>query len=578
MSLPVGQEDERVEMLHATALLLFFASAENRPTIAVVPPAPIDHAETWLSFAVGDNLAAGLLSYSRKERKTSKWVYPVNVFSYRQVFSAARAERVNPRQPMTDTEIERLARQLGARYVFTGSYRVRGRKRSRVLLKWRVHDMQRERQQREQKVTTNIRTLAARTERLVRSVLRAIGERGKPPPRRGKRPSLRALKDYARGLEILSGQSMDPSSQVVLPGEELEKAHLLFRWASSASPDFIPAWAARGLTSAMLGDLPRAEGEVRRAATETARFDPINALGLYYIRFRQGRRREAIAVLESALTTQPGFLGALGYLGSAYLRAEQPDHAVTVFGEYARRVPSSPWARVMYARALASKGEHEQAMTMTQQVLASFPNSAMVLTNHAARQAQAEKYQEAEETLTQGLLDHPGHPGLLTIMSYVKLKLGAASEALALAQQAVDQIGDGRGVSMAGYAHANLGHALALLGKREQALTAFENAARLGVSTEDRRRLLEDKRLEPLMQDPGNPLASDAPPPPPPPPPPLADAVVKELEAERSPDDGKVAEDAWQEESSFSKEDDWAEQPPKAQSGTGANVVEPAAP
>ncbi len=550
----------------AFALTPIAAPPAARPTIAVLPLVPIESSESWLGLAVADNVATGLLRYSRRDPKGGVESFPINVFSWRESLGAARGDGINTSRPLAPEAVRKLARELGARYVFSGSYRIKPGKTPRVLLKWRLVDAESTRPAKDVNVTTNFATLSTRTDKLLATVLKGLGER----PERNRTPTVgiptKALKAYAKGLEVLARQSLEPHARVVLPAMDLKKARLLFEDATADAPEFLRAWVGLALTSAMLGELELAEKQMLRALARADDFEPLNALGLYYLYVRQNKPEQAIGTLTAAGTRNPGFMGALGYLGSAYLRTGQPSEAAEVFAAYEARVPKSPWARVMHARSLAYSGQHEAAIKKTAGVLAEHLDSVMVITALAARHGQAKAYPEAIKTLEAGLTLYPDHPALLTKLSYVQLQLNRPEVALALAERAIAKQGDSRGETMAGYAYANLGHALALLGRREAALDAFRKAAELGIDSEVREQLLADERAKAVLADPKNPIVADAPPPaaaasaasP------AAVASASEPEAtagesEAGADEELGADESWSEEDDWSASDDWSE-------------------
>ena len=94
----------------------------------------------------------------------------------------------------------------------------------------------------------------------------------------------------------------------------------------------------------------------------------------------------------------------------------------------------------------------------------------------------------------------------MTRLSYIALEQNQPEKALELAQKAAAAIGDGRGEPLAGYAHLNLGHALAILGKSTEAFAAFKQAAALGVDNEPLLVLWRDPRMKEILNDPRNPF------------------------------------------------------------------------
>jgi tetratricopeptide (TPR) repeat protein len=241
-------------------------------------------------------------------------------------------------------------------------------------------------------------------------------------------------------------------------------------------------------------------------------FEPEMALGLYYLYERQGETQKAITVLDEATTTHLGFLQALGYLGQQYARNAQNHDALRVFTTFKARVPKSPWAALKRAEALAHIGNQDQALVETQEVVARSPDSVAALTALASRQIDAAKYEDARATIVRAMKLAPDHPALLTRLSYIALESGQIQEALELAQKAVVIIGDGRGEQLAGYAHLDLGHALARLGRTDEALSALARAKELGVDADDLLVFWRDAKLKDFMNDARNPFRPLAPP------------------------------------------------------------------
>jgi tetratricopeptide (TPR) repeat protein len=276
--------------------------------------------------------------------------------------------------------------------------------------------------------------------------------------------------------------------------------------ATDAAPEFVRAWVERGIASAMLGEQARAEDEFVHAMEFAGEFEPANALGLYYMYARQDKMAEGIKVLVEATSQHLGFLQGLGYLGEAYARIGKNHESLEVFTQYVRRVPNNPWAHLRRAAALSRIGKHQEALEETLAEAAKAPNSLTVTTALASRQIDAGDYPSARATIQKGLSTHPNSPALLTRLSYIELDGGNVNEAVKLARQAVTALGDGRGEPLAGYAHLNLGHALAILNQRDEAIEVLKKAMSLGVGADDVRALTRDKRLQEFLKDPRCPI------------------------------------------------------------------------
>ena len=481
--------------MNALLLALFVAAPSNlRPTIAVLPPVAIDGAESWLGLAVADNLANSLLRFTRPTAKGAGPEFPLNVFSWREVLSAARSEDLDVSRPLSNESVHKLARELGARYIFSGSYRIKRKPSPKVLLKWRLIDIESPKPARDFNVTTNLATLSRRTGLLEQAVLKAVGERvDKKKPAAAAVPT-KALQSYGEGLLILAKQSLEPHARIVVSVTELTKARALFEDAVRRAPNFLRAQISAAIACSMMGETDAAEQQILRAFTKASQFEPLNAIGLYYLFMRRSQSEQATKTLAETVANNPGFLGALGYLGNGYLRDGQARKAVEVSTAYEQKVPKSPWARIMHGRALAYAGQIEEGLKETSEVLSEFPDSSAVVAALAARQTQAGQYAEAIKILEKALVTHPDHPVLLTRLSYAQLQLGHAEIAVDLAKRAVARLNVGRGEMTIGYAYADLGQALAMLGKKEEAGVALRKAAELGINSEARLQLLADER------------------------------------------------------------------------------------
>jgi len=474
--------------------------AETRPTVAVAAGVSETGAEPWLGFVLGDGVTTRLLIHSRFDSKKLERVYPLNLLGWRQVASAARAEGLDAKKPLSAEQTRRLDEQLGADWMLVTTY-VPAPAAAKV--RWRLRGGGDERQG---ELEVRYDDTSAACETLAAVVLKVLGQDptavGGHHLEAAPAPAARA---FGEGLAVLARQSLDPRARIALTSDELRRAHDLFAAATEASPELARAWVERGVTSAMLGDAKSAEDELVQAMAQFGDFEPASSLGLYYFYDRQGRTSDALKVLEEATTTHLGFLQGLGYLAEAYARAGRTHEALQTWTAYITRVPKSPWAAVQHAAALARLGKHALALDETQKALERFPRSLTIMTALAARQLDAEDYESARDTLTRASQLAPGHPVVLTLRAQVALVAGDAASALTLAQAAVAAVGDARGEPLAGYAHVSLAHALELAGKRAEALAALRRGRELGVGATDLRVLWRDERVKGLLTDPGFP-------------------------------------------------------------------------
>ncbi|MBI5510886.1 MAG: tetratricopeptide repeat protein [Deltaproteobacteria bacterium] len=482
-------------------LLVLAADQPPRPSVAILPPLAATGGESFIGMAIADNLNTRLLFHSRFDPKTVTSYYPMNVFGWRQALAAARGEGLDPAKPLSSKDQARLRRQLGADIVFAGSYTVAGKG---VTLTWSLVG---DKKHRDQTLAFEVNDFATPTEKLATEILLTLGQstKGIESHVLPKTP-LAAMKPYAEAMQILGTQSLDPRARLVLKRDELARCQALLAAATDADDSFVRAWVARGVTAAMLDDREGAETALVRSMTAAGEFDPETTLGIYYMYARQGKLGEGIKILEDATNTHLGFLHGLGYLGMAYERASRSHDALRTFAVYEARAPKNPWARVRRAEALGLTGNRDQAVIETQAVLKDFPQSVMVMAALASRQIDAGHYDGARATIDKAMKVAPDHPALLTRLSYIALEQNQPDKALELAQRAVAALGDGRGETLAGYAHLNLGHALALLGKTDEAIAALKEAKTWGVDAEPLLVLWRDPRLKEFLADARNPF------------------------------------------------------------------------
>ena len=103
-------------------LALWLCAATPEPTVAVLPPTPEASQETWLGYFAADVLTSGLLNHRVTDRNMGTSTFPLSVFSWRQALAAARSESIDTSRPLSARQAVKLARQLGAQFLITGSY------------------------------------------------------------------------------------------------------------------------------------------------------------------------------------------------------------------------------------------------------------------------------------------------------------------------------------------------------------------------------------------------------------------------------------------------------------------------
>jgi len=464
--------------------------------VAIVPPVSDQPDVAWLGLSLADDLETRLLHHSIFDGDAVRDSFPVSVFGWRQMQSAARQTGINLDAMLSAKDGARLGKAVGANAVFTATYWL---KSSSIRVMWRlVGDVE----SKKRDVEIDLGAIPQGVERIFASMLSDLGMTrvGVPFSPLPDLPAS-AFHDYGEALTILREQSFDPRAQIVLGPRQLDEAYGLLDQATAAAPLFQRAWAARAMVSAMQGRLEVAAEEADQAAQAAASDAPAVALAQFYVACRRNDLDRAILVLGRALNQHLGFTLGLGYLGQAYLQAKRFEEAVKLFTLYGTRVPNSPWVATMRAEALARAGHNDIARSEMEELLTRYPNSLVVIAGLAARQADAWRYKEARETLAKGVALFPGNVGLVARQAQVALDEGDFKLGLALARKAAQGVDEERGEPMAGYAHLMLGRALALSGQKLEAFDAWRIAARLGVDPYELRGILSDARLADIVRD-----------------------------------------------------------------------------
>ncbi len=479
------------------AILLSAPEPSSGPVLAIVPPVG-DQADTaWVGLALADDIETRLLEHSVFDSAAMRDTFPVSIFGWRQMLSAARQANVDAGVLLSAKDGARLGKAVGATAVLTATYAL---KSSSIRVIWRlVGDTASNKRDFE----IRLDAIPHGIERLFAGMLSDLGltSAGVPFNPLPELP-LSAFRAYGEALLILRDQSLDPRAQLVLGSDRLAEAHLLLAEATTEAPLFQRAWATRAVVSAMLGNSTRAEEELEEAKGAGNIDAPAVALARFYLECRKGELDRGIMVLGRALNAHLGFTLGLGYLGQAYLQGRRFEEAVKLFTLYSSRVPNNPWVATMRAEALARVGRNDLAQSELEALARRFPSSLVVLAGLAARQAESWRFKEARRTLAKGLELAPGSPQLSARLAQVEMDEGLLDKGMALAQQATKGVDESRGEPMAGFPHLVLGRALALAGRSGEAFDAFRTAARLGIDPYELKSFARDARLNDIVRDP----------------------------------------------------------------------------
>ncbi|HEY3451535.1 MAG TPA: tetratricopeptide repeat protein [Myxococcales bacterium] len=472
----------------------------NHPSVAVLPLVGENGQPGWLGMAVADLMTNRLLVQSKADPVTKESKYPLDVFSWRQSLGAARGEGIAAADFMSRAADLRM--QLGAAFVLGGSWSVTG---DTATLHWQMTSA---RGSQAYDRTCEVGKVAQTTYEVAAQILSVLAPGFDRKIEGGAFQPLpaAALQIYGQALELLASQSLDPRARLILSRAELENAATLLESVTKTSPTSAAAWTLRAVVASMLKDFKAAEEDLVQAAMHKDDPEPSTALATYYV-YSVQKNPAALKTLEDTVATFPGSLQALGYLGDAYLRERRFSDASRIFGIYTRRAPNNPWAQMRFASVLSRLGKHDEALKKAEGLVARSPTSVAAVAALVSRQIDAGKLDAARATLTKELAAHPDDPTLLTRMSYLELDANKPAEALALADKAIGLMGGaGRGESLAGYAHIDKAHALALMGKNDEAVAAIDTATELGVGPDEVERLMRDPRLKAFLEDPKCPI------------------------------------------------------------------------
>jgi tetratricopeptide (TPR) repeat protein len=476
------------------------AAPAATPSAAVVAVAPLVTEQpdaAWLGLALADDLESRLLDHAAFDSAKTRQFYPLSVYGWRQVQSAARQVRVNTDALMSATDGRRLARALGATAVFTGSFWM---KSASVKLMWRLVGTT---ESPKHEVEIPLDEIATGMERTYTAIVFELGlhSMGVPMSRSAELP-MATLRSYGQALEILRQQSLDPRAKVVLPSERIAEAHYLMSEATTSAPYLARAWIWRAIASAMLGENGRAKEELAQAKDLGAGDSPAMAIGLFYQSSKSGDMNRAIASLGSTLNTHLGFLQGLGYLAEAYLQVGKPNEALQLFTIYEQRVPDNAWVGSMVVESLARLGKADEALAAAKALQKRFPDSLEALRALAARLGDTRRFADARQTIDKTLALFPDNPGVLALLAQVEIDSGNLKQAEEVSRRAIKSVDESRGEPLAGYPHLVLGRCLALAGRQDEAVEAFAAAARLGADPFDLRKLASDPRVAKVLADP----------------------------------------------------------------------------
>ena len=186
--------------------------------------------------------------------------------------------------------------------------------------------------------------------------------------------------------------------------------------------------------------------------------------------WQDGKKDEAMALLEQAVAVDPQDTSARGALGELLLARGQPRLA----GEQFRRIleidPSSIRAKDSLARALEASGQDQEAERLLREALQQHPDHAPILHRLAVFLARRRQPDEALALLRRAARIQPGQSGIRHDLGSLLVRTGARREAVEQLQRAIELNPDNEN------GHFMLGVALSHLGDTDVAEQAWRRA------------------------------------------------------------------------------------------------------
>ncbi len=447
-----------------------------RTTVAIAPLATSSGQEyQWIGVAIADALS---LRVHRQD--------DLNAVSLRQVNAAMRQGNIAVQDVTTQAIALRLGMEVGADLLLTGSYTAAW---PDIEVQLVTYDPKHKKVLNTQSFSADLGEITEVESRAAEILARELGA-AQPTVEAGAfgTQSLRAWRATALGLEILNWQSLSPRAAdlnmpLALPRAALEKARDWFVTATREDPEYGEAWGGLGVAQALLGQTDAAWKSLGKATALGFGHDPTAVLGASFLRMREGRWDDALAILQSAVERHPGFLHARGYIGEMYNHIGRHKEALAAFEAYAKIAPNHPWVLTQLGYTKSKLGDHASAIADTIAAADLLPDSPAVLIQLASRYIDANKLAGAEDALQHALKLFPNEPKIYVRLGYVYLLQGKdelviplSEKALLLAPLAVER----RDI---GYAHLNLARAHGHQGNLDKAFEHLKKAKEAGVTS-----------------------------------------------------------------------------------------------
>ncbi|MGZ6143876.1 MAG: tetratricopeptide repeat protein, partial [Myxococcales bacterium] len=249
-------------------------------------------------------------------------------------------------------------------------------------------------------------------------------------------------------------QPLDPRSHGSLDAAAIAGAEPVCRAALEKDPQL--GLARAGLSVLLTAGHRAAEGLAEAKKAGEGRFVAEAVLAEQFAARRSNDPRTAHAVLEYAVSSRPGFLVALGFLGEERFELRDDAGAAGAYDRYLARSPGHPWALAQKAHALARMGRKDEAVALSRRALDAAPGDPELSLELASRLIDAGKEAEAEPILRAIASATPPRPLAGLRLGYLLLRRGRLDEASGLFRKAVADARHGDEAHTRAVAHADL--------------------------------------------------------------------------------------------------------------------------
>ncbi len=181
---------------------------------------------------------------------------------------------------------------------------------------------------------------------------------------------------------------------------------------------------------ARLGELAKAEAELRRAVEVSPRYYPAHVL-LGRVLLQAGKHSRAKMHLRRAVMLKPRETEAYLILAQLHMEQRQPDEAVKVVEELSAALPGETAGYRRLGLVLAERGDKSRAQKLLERSIERDPGDVEVALALARLYEGGGRSVEAEEILASALERDPDDREVLLSAGRIALKLGSATRARA---------------------------------------------------------------------------------------------------------------------------------------------------